>query len=170
MLHNVPVIPLNHKVHVNAVDGSGLEVVGRARITVRIQSTDHPKSKRPRWGSYRDWAYVIKGIKHDVILGLSFMSTANIRIDVGEGLIYHGHRDYSVPLDFTKRYGGIIQDTKTQAAVVALEDVDVGELRAHHVQIALQPNHEIIDDDVFLCQHDVEGEGATIVFDGLLKR
>jgi len=30
--HHVPILPLTHKVHVNAVDGSGLEVVGRKPV------------------------------------------------------------------------------------------------------------------------------------------
>jgi hypothetical protein len=127
--------PLPSSIKVHAVNGDPLEIVGRVRMKVQLAGA--PKNSRLRQKTYISWAYVIKGLRHDVILGLDFMILSRLNIDFANGVVRHGVQQWELPLDYAKTRQGLLTDPRTQICIISDEEKIVQATTADHIKVRL---------------------------------
>jgi len=91
--------PLSTPINVEAVNGQKLEIKGRTRIRVKLGGNDDRGRKVRRKLAYPAWAYVVSGLKHDVILGLDFLRLAHVVMDFRHGELRHGLNQIALSFD-----------------------------------------------------------------------
>ena len=129
------VVPLQFPIQVAAVNNQHLTIKGRVRIRVRLDGESLHGRKRHR--TYAAWAYVIDGLRHDVILGLDFLKMANVVVDFASGTLKHGAAQLITHLDYSQTRQGLLDDPSTQVGVVSIEERILEPLSGCHFKVKL---------------------------------